>query len=154
MFTTDFNRYACPGDTITCTVGDFDLTATIYMDDDATPPDERQDGFWPSLNPDDAGYIGPKSARTLSRHIARAKAVMDAWLNDEWFYCGVAVTVEKNGIALNHRYDNALWGIECNYPSADKAHPNAYLLDVANELAIEALALAEANIAKLTADNA
>lgn len=152
MFATNFDRFACPGDTITCTVGAFELTATLYRDDTTDRPDERHDGFWPSLNADSAGYIGPKSHRTLARHTARAKAIMNAWLNDEWFYCGVAVTVEKNGIALNRRYDNALWGIECNYPTTNKAHPNAYLLYVANDLIHEALAEAETNLAKLAAD--
>jgi len=149
MFTKDFDRYVCEGDTITCHVDGFDLTARIYRDDCSDRPDERQDGFWPSLDPQSAGYIGPKSQRTLDRHMARAKAVMNAWLNDEWFYCGVAVTAEKNGITVTDEFSNALWGIECNYPTTRKGNPNTYLREVANEYVSEVLAEAHANIASL-----
>lgn len=55
----DFDRYVCEGDTVTVEIDGFTLTATIYRDDDGSAPDERQDGFWPSLDENDAGYIGP-----------------------------------------------------------------------------------------------
>lgn len=129
-FKTGFQKYAIAGDTITCVVDGFTATARIYCDDDTTAPDKRQDGFWPSLNPTNDGYIGDKSQRTLARHLAKAREVMRAWQNDEWFYCGVAVTIERNGIQLAHLYDHALWGVECNYPDSD----NSYLMEVANEL--------------------
>lgn len=151
MFTKHFDRFVCVGDTIECEVDGYTLTATIYFDDDTTPPDERQDGFWPSLDSNSAGYIGPKSKSTLARHMAQAKRVMDAWRNDEWFFCGVAVTVSKDGIELTGKYDHALWGIECNYPSTRKGNPNTYLLDVANEYVDEALEAAKATVAKLAA---
>lgn len=97
-------------------------------DDDYGAPDERQDGFWPSLDPDDAGYIGNKPKSTLVRHMAHAEQVMQAWKDDEWFYCGVAVTVEREGVQLTGQYDHALWGIACNYPERNKRRrPNDYL---------------------------
>ena len=147
----DFDRYVCEGDTVTLDIDGFTLTATIYRDDaDSDAPDEHCDGFWPSLDPDDAGYIGNKSKSTLARHMAYAERVMQAWKDDEWFYCGVAVTVEREGVQLTGQYDHALWGIECNYPKRNKRHrPNAYLAEVASEFIEEALNVARAEIAEL-----
>jgi hypothetical protein len=145
MFTRDFDKYACNGDTITCTVDGFDCTATLYHDDDPTPPDERQDGFWPSLDPKDDGYIGDKTPAQLTAAMRRASHVMNTWRRDEWWYVGVAVTVTKNGIPLTGRYDHAVWGVECNYPYGD----NSRLRESANEFLTEALKAARAAIAKL-----
>lgn len=147
MFTQSFDRYVCAGDTITCDVDGFTLTARVEYDDDTTPPDERQDGYWPSLDPKSDGYIGPKSKATLYRHMAKARAVLDAWKRDEWFYCGVCVTVEREGVQLTGRYDHALWGVECNYPGSD----NGYLREVANDYVSEALGAARAKLGELAA---
>lgn len=147
MFIKEFSDYACEGDTITCTVDGFDVVARLYRDDCSDKPDERDDGFWPSLDSKSAGYIGPRSQATLHRHMEQAKRTMQAWLNDEWFYCGVAVTVSRADVSLTGRYDHALWGVECNYPSKNK---NTYLRTVANELLSEALEAARAKIAQLT----
>lgn len=151
MFKADFKPFVCEGDRITCTVDGLDCTATLYVDDDDRMhrPDQRQDGFWPSLNPGDAGYIGPKSRSTLARHMAHAKDVMRQWEQGEWQYFGVAVTVEKNGVQLTHQYGNALWGIEGNYPSKRKANPNKYFRTVANELLPDALSEAKAKLESL-----
>lgn len=151
MFTRDFDRYTCEGDTITCEVDGFTLTATVYRDDQGDSPEERDEGFWPSLDPKSAGYIGPKSKSTLARHMARAKAIMEAWKNDEWFYCGVAVTASREGVELTQRYGHALWGIECNYPvkNISRENPNTYLREVANEYAAETLDDAKAIVTKL-----
>jgi len=46
-FTNGFGSYVVHGDTITCHADGFDLTATIYHDDDTTPPWEREDGHGP-----------------------------------------------------------------------------------------------------------
>ncbi len=145
MFTQGFNSYACEGDSISCEVAGFTLTATIYRDDNGDSPEERYDGFWPSIDPKSAGYIGQKSTATLRRHMAKAKAILEAWERDDWFYVGVAVTVSRSGICLTGKYGNALWGVECNYPESD----NSYLMVVANELAPEALSEAKAKLAEL-----
>ena len=137
-FTKQFGdryNYVCDGDSITCDIDGFDFTATIHHDECSDKPDERQDGFWPSLDPNNDGYIGAKSKSTLARHMAKAQSVMDAWKNDEWWYVGVAVTVSRRGVELTDKYNHALWGIECNYPGSD----NSYLLKVANELLPEAM---------------
>lgn len=155
MFTKGFDSYVCDGDTISCTIDGFDCVATLHHDDDSTPPDERQDGFWPSLDPKSAGYIGPKSKATLARHMKHAKEVMEAWKNDEWWYVGVAVTVSKADVQLTGNYDHAVWGVEANYPSTKGqvrryGHSNRYLMDLANEELGEALEAAKAKLAELS----
>jgi hypothetical protein len=142
MFTQKFGKYVCEGDTIRCTVGKFEVQARIYRDDCTDAPDKRDDGFWPSKDPKATGYVKPGN---YPKAMHQARKVMAAWINDEWYYCGVALVVEKNGIKLTERYANALWGIECNYPGSD----NAGLSEVANELLGEALAMAKERLATL-----
>ena len=57
-----------------------------------------------------------------------------AWFNDEWFYCGIMLSVSYKGIVLDSNAAS-LWGIEANYPGSD----NKYLTEIANELLPEAL---------------
>ena len=58
-FTQRFQPFVCEGDSITCEVAGFEIIARIVRDDCPDPPDERQDGFWPSLYKDAPGFIGP-----------------------------------------------------------------------------------------------
>ena len=66
---------------------------------------------------------------------------LKAWCGDEWFFCGVCVTVGRAGVQLTERYEHALWGIESNEPE--------YLLEVANELLDDALAAARERAAEI-----
>ncbi|MEP4992246.1 MAG: hypothetical protein ABJV68_31810, partial [Paracoccaceae bacterium] len=75
-----------------------------------------------------------------------AEAVMEAWRKGEWFYCGIVLSVERDGIELDH-HAASLWGVECNYPGTD----NCYLTTVANELLSEALDAGRAAAARLAA---
>lgn len=143
-FITEFGKYVSDGDYITCDVDGFDCVATLHYDDDATPPDERQEGFWPSDDPNDPGYVLPEN---FDAQQALAERVMHAWNRDEWHYYGVAVTVAKLGVELTGKYAHAVWGIEGNYPDSD----NGYFLEVANELLGEAIEDAREVVAKLCA---
>ena len=136
-----FDRYACKGDTISWKEGHLTIVATIHRDDDSGAPDKECEGFWPSLDPKDNGWIGPKSKSTLQRRMAHAKLVMEAWKNNDWFWCGISVRVYTHGgEPLNDEFDHALWSIECNYPQrGPKQHPNLHLGEVARELAGQAL---------------
>ena len=144
-FTQKFSDYVCIGDTITCIVDGYTVTARISHDETTDAPDARQDGFWPSLYLNDAGFIGAGNGwRDLfDAAQARAEKVMAAWKNDEWFYCGVILSVAIEGLTLD-RFAASLWGIEANYPDSD----NAYLTEVANELLSEAIDAANAERAR------
>lgn len=98
------------------------------------------------------GMTGGKLTGESKRAYAARAAMHDykalkAWCNDEWSYCGVAVTVSRNDVQLTGDYNHALWGIERNYPGSD----NSYLRDVANEYASQALDAARIKLAELVA---
>jgi len=145
IFANDFAAYACIGDEIECRVslGPFytglRLVATIHADMDTTEPDKRDEGFWPSLDPNSCGYIGPKSQSTLRREMAKAENVMKAWRADEWCYVGISVRAWFDDIPLTDEFSNAVWGIEMNYPNGRKGNANIYLRDVADECAYECI---------------
>lgn len=147
-FKTRFDAFVCVGDTLETFIEGFTVTARIAPDMSGEPPDARQDGFWPSLNKDDSGFIGAGNGwreRYETQH-ARAQSVMDAWRKDEWFYCGVVLSVSRGGVILE-THAASLWGIEANYPDAD----NRYLSEVADELLPEALQAARGALATLCA---
>jgi hypothetical protein len=146
IFTQRFQSFVCEGDSLTCEVAGFDISARIVRDDCRDAPDERQDGFWPSLYKDAAGFIGAGNGwrARFDAAQARAETVMQAWRKDEWFYCGIVLSAAFEGIVLEG-HAASLWGIEANYPDSD----NAYLSEVANELLPEALAAGQAILAKL-----
>lgn len=95
---------------------------------------------------------GPRTNESVKAYAARAVErdfdVLQAWCNDEWHYCGVAVTVSKADTRLTGKYDHALWGIEMNYPDSD----NSYLVEVANGLIDEALDAAKSRLNELCSE--
>ena len=139
-FLQKFDSYVCLGDSISCEVGDYTVTARIAHDDTGGRPDQRQDGFWPSLYKDDAGFIGSGNGfrDRFDKAQAKAQAIMDAWKNDEWFYCGIILSVKIEDVELTD-HAASLWGIEANYPDRQ----NEYLSEVANELLGQAMLAAK-----------
>lgn len=156
MFIQHFDKFACHGDSISCEKDGFTITATIYRDDSSDAPDQRDEGFWPSKNPDDCGYIGENPATSYDDQMKRAKEIMEAWKDDEWFYCGIVLSVSKNGVMLE-KHAASCWGIECNYPinpnetreNMPGSFPNYYLNEVANDLLSEALEVGKTTLKKL-----
>ena len=145
-FRERFDPYVCEGDSIACEIDGFRITARIVRDDCPDRPDQRQDGFWPSLYINDPGFIGPGNnfRERLAKAQAEAEAVMEAWRKDEWFYCGIVLAIECEGVELEP-HAASLWGIEANYPGSD----NAYLNEVADELLPEALEAGRAALKRL-----
>jgi hypothetical protein len=132
--------------------GGYWLRATTMKDPDGQPPDQMQEGFWPTLDPADPGYIGPKSKRTLRRRMAEAKEIMRLWQADDWWWVGVIVELyrrpEDEDAGTDLIGEAALWGIECNWPRfrGDRVrYDNSYLWTVANDLIQEAIDDAESN---------
>ncbi|MBA3067824.1 MAG: hypothetical protein FP825_05000 [Hyphomonas sp.] len=148
MFTDRFSSFICPGDVITCEAGPFTVLAQVVPDDCPDAPDQRQDGFWPSLYIGAPGFIGPGKGfrQRFAEAQAMAEAAMEGWRKGGWFYCGIVLSVSLDGVDLaNHAA--SLWGIEANYPNTD----NSYLAEVANDLLPEAIAVARETLARLAA---
>lgn len=145
MFKKPFNQYVCVGDRIYCVVAGFTIAARVERSDDTGPPDERDNGFWPSHDPAAPGYVIPEN---FDKAQAEAVGVMHAWRNDMWFYCGIVLEVSRGGVILD-RHAASLWGIEANYPGSD----NAYLLEVANELIPEAVEGAQKILAAIDVED-
>jgi hypothetical protein len=145
MFTKSFDKFVCEGDSIECTVDGFDIKAFIARDDCGDRPDQRDCAFWPSKNPFSSGSVGENPPMPFEEQQAKAESIMQAWKDDEWFYCGVCVVVSRCDVELTDKYSNAVWGIECNYPDSD----NSCLTETANELLAEALHEAKENIKRL-----
>ena len=133
-FTDNFDRYVCTGDTITATVNGFDVTARIVHD-----PDYR-------IDDDDCHNEDQTVTGCDDEQFAKLLKARKAWFDDEWFYCGVVLSVERGGVTLDE-HAASLWGIEVNYPDGD----NSYLREVANELADEAFKSGQAVLETLTA---
>ena len=118
-FSAAFDSYVCTGDTISADVDGFTITATIHHDSDTRPDDFD----------------------------CYDESTIQAWKDDEWFFCGVALQVSREGVDLTGDYGAALWGVDANYPGSD----NAYLTETANDLIEEALEDARATLARLLA---
>lgn len=145
-FAHRFQSYVCPGDIISCEAGPFTVLAQVVPDDCPDAPDQRQDGFWPSLHIGEPGFIGPgpNHRQRLADAQAKAEAVMEGWRKGDWFYCGIVLSVSAEGVDLAQTAA-ALFGVEANYPGTD----NSYLTDVANELLPEAVAAARETLVRL-----
>ena len=146
MFTNNFAAFVCPGDAITGEAGPFTVLAQIVLDDCPDAPDQRQDGFWPSLFADAPGFVGPgpNHRQRFADAQAKAEAVMEGWRKGDWFYCGIVLSVSLEGVQLAS-HAASLWSIEANYPGSD----NSYLTEVANELFPEAIAAGRETLARL-----
>ena len=148
-FEQKFDNFVCVGDTIEAEFEGFDLKAEIKQDDDmnqlfADDPTSYNQGFWPSDDPKDCGYIGD-SKKKLKKEQKKAQKVYDAFMRDEWFIGIVTVTVSRNGIELA---GDSIGGTDVNYPSK-VAYPNEHLDDWANELACGAIEQAKKEIKEL-----
>lgn len=141
QYKSAFDKYTCVGDWIETEPDGRGIyfRARIGFDHNSGPPDEHSDGFWPNTNPESAGYVLPENYQVESE---KAHRVMQAWKDDEWFYCGIVISVhgEFAGCDITfNKHAASLWGIECNYPNSD----NSYLTEVANELLGEAMDAAD-----------
>ena len=147
-FARGFDRYVCFGDTIETEYDGFTIVARIEHDadhgiDDTDCFSEDRNGGMYSEGP--AG----------DKEYANAMAARAAWLRDEWHYCGVVLSVSRDGVTLD-AHAASLWGIDCNFPRelAGRDDPNGYLVEVANELLPEALEAGRVRLASLTDSDA
>jgi hypothetical protein len=121
-FESEFSGYCCEGDSIECEVTGLTVVARIIRDSDSHIDDDDCHNL-------DQGVTGcdAEQQKTLL-------ATRKAWFADEWFYCGIDLSVYIGATPLAE-HAASLWSIECNYPGTD----NSYLTEVANELLPEAI---------------
>lgn len=114
-FNEKFDSYVCDGDSIETEINGIRYVARIMHDPDSNIDDD-------DTHNSDQTITGCNDAQQEKLLKAR-----NAWLNDEWFYCGVVVIAYLREIELDSA---SLWGIEANYPGGD----NNYLTELSNEL--------------------
>ena len=118
----------------------------LSRDMSADAPDANDAGFWPSRDPNDAGYT-PLTGAEFEEAWQAAQDRMDAWKRDEWHYVGVIcratfhVPVGGNSFAVYTLESPGLWGVESD--------AGDYLTSVFEEQKTELFA-AVAGMAKLT----
>jgi len=105
-----FGSYVCAGDCVHWQHEGFDLVATVIYDN--------------STNMDDFDCYSSLKIKQ--------------WKNNEWFFCGIIISAEKNDVLLSD-HAASLWGIECNYNKKSNKH----LSEVCVELQDEAIETAK-----------
>lgn len=127
-FESVFDDYVMVGDRIYAEIDGFSIAARIEYDQDLR------------IDDDDSHNADQSVTGCNEEQQAKLLKARDAWVKDEWFYCGVILSVCKNGVSLD-KHAASLWGIEANYPKdcSSTDRPNGYLMEVANELLDEAL---------------
>jgi hypothetical protein len=113
-----FDKYVCHGDTIKWSKEGFDFEARIEYDTESKPTDFD----------------------------CYSKEDVIRWKNDEWFYCGIVISVSFKDIELSN-HAASLWGIDCNF-----GKDNSYLSEVCQDLESESIAFAHSEIQKLKED--
>lgn len=89
----------------------------ILPDDSQDAPDQRDDGFWPSEDPADPGYVGENPEVSFTDQMQAANDRMAAFERGDWGYIGVRARalclIVCNGVGTYINLDSAgLWGIE------------------------------------------
>lgn len=135
-FPLGFGSFVVVGDCITADIDGFTVKARIEFDDDTKIDDD-------DVHNVDQGVTGCNDEQQAKLLEAR-----DKWFADEWFYCGVVLSVSKNGITLVDYAEGSIWGCDCNYPGDERTR-NGYLTEYANEGIESALAEARAVLAQL-----
>lgn len=122
MFIDKFDTSVCDGDTIVTKRGKWTITATVVFDEAST------------IDDDDMHNPNQLVTGCTDYEFERLMAARKAWFNNEWYYCGIVLSVSYNGKEIDD-HAASLWAIDANYPGSD----NGYLTDVANELIDEAI---------------
>lgn len=83
-------------------------------DDSAGRPDENDDGFWPSADPDHCAYVAPED---FAEQMRIAEERMAAFDRGQWGFIGIRARahclIARNGVGTVFSLESAgLWGIE------------------------------------------
>jgi len=135
-FTGKFNKYAVDNDTISVDVEGFTVTATLRHDSES------------HIDDDDCHNIDQSVTGCNDKQQAKLLKARREWELCNWFYCGIVMSVSRNGIMLDDHTDS-LWRIECNYPDSD----NSYLTEAANDMIDNAVEIGKDILEKLKFPN-
>ena len=92
-----------------------EFSRVLQADDTTGHPEEQDAGFWPSKDPDAAGYVLPEN---FDSEMRKAKARMRRFNRGDWYYCGVVcratvhVPIGGNSFTVYTIDSAGLWGIE------------------------------------------
>lgn len=120
-----------------------DWQMVTRTDETAGTPEERDQSFWPSRDPDAAGYVEPEH---FDEAQAKADAQMEAFNAGDWEYVGVlavaSVTIPIGaGSFRTYVLESAgLWGVESD---ADDDYLASVFTEEKGELQSDLKALAE-----------
>lgn len=95
-----------------------EFDSIIKEDKHSGRPDENDEGFWPSLDPKAAGWIGSQDQAEFDRQQAAAEGRMRAYECGAWSYIGVLsratvyVPVGGSSFAVYTLLSPGLWGVE------------------------------------------
>ena len=95
----------------------------VKPDYDSSPPDIMSDGYWPSKDPSDPGYIGENPKVSYAEQFAAAKRRLRAYDRGEWWYVGVkaraTIAIKWSHGTTTYRLDSpGVWGVESDCPDA------------------------------------
>lgn len=165
MFKNDFGKHrVCVGDTIKCVVNGTTYIARVCQDlwEPRPEPYERNEAFWPSLDPKNPGYVGENPSLPFSKQMLRARFAMRMYRGRLWQYVGIDVAGYRCGIRLTREFSHTLWDVEMNYPLWKDASTEVNefhldhqgLVDVANELLHQCQKEAEEKLGCIVAGDA
>mgnify|MGYP001559832617 CR=1 FL=1 len=95
-----------------------DWEKVVTPDDCSDAPDERDDGYWPSRDPDDCGYVGEITDEEFQAMHDKAQARYDAWKRGDWCFVGIAakatihVPIGCGSFTSYTLQSPGIWGIE------------------------------------------
>lgn len=87
-------------------------------DESADRPDQMCDGFWPSTDSEDAGFIGENPATPFEQQMEEAQARMDAFDAGDWGFVGIVavanllIPIGGGSFRIMTLQSAGLWGIE------------------------------------------
>ena len=124
MYQQLFDNYVCVGDSIEIERDGKHYRACIHFDDNYSIDDDDMH------NPDQS-VTGCNDEQQKQLMASRA-----AWLNDEWFYCGIVVEALCPECGGPTDKAASLWGLEANSSYPDPSQ-SAWLSETATDLTHE-----------------
>lgn len=125
------------------------ITRLLEDDDSGDRPDERDEGFYPSLDASAAGYVGAGNEHDYNRQMDIARRRIALFDNGIWNYVGVravaniSIAIGGNSICTYQLKSAGLWGIESD---SEESYLQEVFEEQAEELRAHIAAMASAPV--------